>query len=83
MHKIYGGKNVDKLLENKQNKYSLVYINSAADIFTTTSLSMYESAYESHKQEVIDISDDMLNKALTVLEITNDFKLTLKSLIKE
>ena len=83
MHYIYGGKNVDILLKDKEKQFNIIYVNSFNSLVTTCSLSMYKSIYKEDSKPVMDITDKMLNKALTIIEIPNDFKLALKSLIKE
>lgn len=82
MHQILSGKNTLKLLKllglEKEYIYPCIYI------FRNTVLAidyyMYSSAYEENFREPVDITENQLDKAITIYELLEDSKLALESL---
>lgn len=83
MHNIYQGINVDKLIGLTEQAYKYIYTNFHADMALTINYSTYKDCYGNDAKPTEDITEDMLNRALSILSLTNDLKLALKSLIKE
>ena len=84
MHQIISGINTSKLLDiiGIENKYShpCIYINQFTVL--VINYSMYISAYKKYSKELVDITENQLNKAITIYELLEDSKLALDSLRK-
>lgn len=84
MHQIYQGTNVDRLIGPQANdNFDCIYVNQDSDLSFIISRKIYQSSYGEESQDSIDIPEDLLNKALTIKELTGDIKLTLQSLLKD
>lgn len=82
MHQILSGINTLKLLKllglERSYSYPCIYIfhNTVLAINYCT----YTSAYEELSKEPVDITENQLDKAITIYELLEDSKLALESL---
>ena len=82
MYQIISGINTNKLLDKLKiitsHSYPCIYI-----IHTTLIVidySMYFTAYKEDSKEPVDITENQLDKAITIYELLEDSKLALESL---
>lgn len=82
MHQILSGINTNKLLHKLEieNKYSYPCIYIYQRTMLVINYSMYTSTYQEDSKEPVDISENQLNKAITIYELLEDSKLALESL---
>ena len=82
MHQILSGINTDKLLKvlgiERQCNHPCVYICFTTII--TINYFIYTSIYKESSKEPVDISENQLDKAITIYELLEDSKLALESL---
>lgn len=82
MHQIISGINTNKLLDKLEieNKYSYPCIYISCITVLVINYSMYTSVYVETSKEPIDITENQLDKAITIYELLEDTKLVLESL---
>lgn len=82
MHQIISGINTNKLLDKLkiENKYSYPCIYISCITLLVINYSMYSSAYQEDSKEPVDITENQLDKAITIYELLEDSKLALESL---
>lgn len=82
MHQILSGINTIKLLKilglERDNHNICIYI--FRDTILTVDYSMYTSAYKETSKEPVDISENQLDKAISIYELLEDDELALESL---
>lgn len=84
MHQILSGINTIKLLKllGMERRYSYPCIYIFHNTVLVINYSMYTSAYKETSKEPIDITENQLDKAITIYELLEDSKLALESLRK-
>lgn len=84
MHQILSGMNTDKLLKvlgiERQCSHPCIYI--CFTTIVTINYYIYTSIYEESSKEPVDITENQLDKAITIYELLEDSKLALESLRK-
>ena len=82
MHQILSGINTDKLLDglNITTQYSHPCIYISLMSVLVINYSMYSSAYEETSKEPVDITENQLDKAISIYELLEDDELALESL---
>lgn len=82
MHQILSGINTDKLLDglNIKTQYSHPCIYISLMSVLVINYSMYSSAYEETSKESVDITENQLDKAISIYELLEDEELALESL---
>lgn len=82
MHQILSGLNTNKLLDKLEieNKYSYPCIYIIYTTLIVIDYSMYFTAYKEDSKEPVDITENQLDKAITIYELLEDSKLALDSL---
>lgn len=82
MHQIISGTNALKLLKilgiKRAYSYPCIYICHSTVI--TINYCSYTSAYKERSKEPVDITENQLDKAITIYELLEDSKLALESL---
>lgn len=82
MHQILSGINTDKLLDKLkiETSYSYPCIYIIQSTLIVIDYSMYFTAYKEDSKEPVDITENQLDKAITIYELLEDSKLALESL---
>ena len=82
MHQIISGINTYKLLDklNIRTSYSYPCIYIIYNTLIVIDYSMYFTAYKEDSKEPVDITENQLDKAITIYELLEDSKLALDSL---
>ena len=82
MHQIISGINTNKLLDklNIRTSYSYPCIYIIHTTLIVIDYSMYSTVYKEDSKEPVDITENQLDKAITLYELLEDSKLALESL---
>lgn len=84
MHQILSGINTSKLLDKLKTEFEYshpcIYITDS--IVLVINYYMYSSVYQETSKEPVDITENQLDKAISIYELLEDDELALESLRK-
>lgn len=82
MHQILSGINTSKLLDKLKTEfeYSHPCIYITESIVLVINYYMYSSVYHEESKEPVDITENQLDKAISIYELLEDDELALESL---